>query len=72
VAAHGYDDFTLNEDCFTEEPFDVPVVAAMPPPPPPPPMLPPGAAPVRFLFVVFCFDILFYMLLYIECLDFVM
>jgi len=25
VAAHGYDDFTLTEDCFTEEPFDAPV-----------------------------------------------
>ena len=57
VAAHGYDDFTLNEDCFTEEPFDVPLVAAMPPPPPPPPpMLPPGAAPVRlWFFYLMCF-----------------
>ena len=25
VAAHGYDDFTLTEDCFTEEPFNAPV-----------------------------------------------
>lgn len=36
VAAHGYDDFTLTEDCFTEEPYDVPnSMAPMPPPPPP-------------------------------------
>jgi hypothetical protein len=48
VAAHGYDDFTLNEDCFTEEPFDAPVLAPMPPPPPPPPppyMVPPPLPP---------------------------
>lgn len=49
VAAHGYDDFTLNDDCFTEEPFDAPM-APMPPPPPPPPFmvpppLPPGMPP---------------------------
>lgn len=37
VAAHGYDDFTLTEDCFTEEPYNV---VSIPPPPPPPP--PPG------------------------------
>ena len=55
VAAHGYDDFALTEDCFTEEPYDVPVMAPMPPPPPPPPPgyavggmmppLPPGVPP---------------------------
>jgi hypothetical protein len=48
VAAHGYDDFTLNEDCFMEEPFDAPVLAPMPPPPPPPPppyMVPPPLPP---------------------------
>ena len=49
VAAHGYDDFTLNEDCFTEEPFDAPMLAPMPPPPPPPPpppyMIPPPLPP---------------------------
>ncbi len=48
VAAHGYDDFTLNEDCFTEEPFDSPELAPMPPPPPPPPppyMVPPPLPP---------------------------
>jgi len=44
VAAHGYDDFTLTDDCFTEEPFDAPL-APIPPPPPPPPPLPPGGAP---------------------------
>lgn len=50
VAAHGYDDFTLTDDCFTEEPFDAPL-APIPPPPPPPPMgfgappLPPGMPP---------------------------
>lgn len=37
VAAHGYDDFTCNDDCFTEEPFDRPEMAPIPPPPPPPP-----------------------------------
>lgn len=40
VAAHGYDDFTLTEDCFTEEPTVVEMMAPIPPPPPPPP--PPG------------------------------
>ncbi|KAL3772101.1 hypothetical protein ACHAW5_004939 [Stephanodiscus triporus] len=37
VAAHGYDDFAMTEDCFTEEPYDAPALAPMPPPPPPPP-----------------------------------
>mmetsp|Transcript_5683 Transcript_5683/g.12905 ORF Transcript_5683/g.12905 Transcript_5683/m.12905 type:complete len:330 (+) Transcript_5683:146-1135(+) len=45
VAAHGYDDFTLTEDCFMQEPFDAPL-APMPPPPPPPPPLPGGAPPL--------------------------
>ncbi|KAL7511615.1 hypothetical protein ACHAXN_011987 [Cyclotella atomus] len=40
VAAHGYDDFTLSEDCFTEEP-QVSALAPPPPPPPPPPGMPP-------------------------------
>ncbi|KAL9181267.1 hypothetical protein ACHAXT_010072 [Thalassiosira profunda] len=49
VAAHGYDDFAVTEDCFTEEPFDRPL-APPPPPPPPgmpgmPPPLPPGVPP---------------------------
>jgi len=53
VAAHGYDDFALTEDCFTEEPslFDASAnnMAPLPPPPPPPPMfgmpgMPPGMA----------------------------
>jgi len=42
VAAHGYNDFPLTDDCFTEEP----AVVLAPMPPPPPPMLPPGAAPL--------------------------
>jgi len=54
VAAHGYDDFALTEDCFTEEPplFDASAnnLAPLPPPPPPPPMfgmpgMPPGMPP---------------------------
>ena len=40
VAAHGYDDFTLTDDCFTEEPYNIVPVSIPPPPPPPPP--PPG------------------------------
>jgi len=55
VAAHGYDDFALTEDCFTEEPFDQnTALAPMPPPPPPPPFqgapppLPPGLPPPDF------------------------
>lgn len=43
VAAHGYNDFPLTDDCFTEQPV---VNLAPMPPPPPPPMLPPGAAPL--------------------------
>lgn len=47
VAAHGYDDFTMTDDCFTEEPFEA--MAPIPPPPPPPPIgappLPPGLPP---------------------------
>jgi hypothetical protein len=35
VAAHGYNNFPLDEDCLTQEPQDI-----LPPPPPPP--LPPG------------------------------
>jgi hypothetical protein len=42
VAAHGYDDFTLSDDCFTEEP----VPSALAPPPPPPPPMPPGMPPM--------------------------
>lgn len=45
MAAHGYDDFTLTDDCFTEEPVASNLMAPMPPPPPPPPPLPPGALP---------------------------
>eukprot|EP00804_Cyclotella_cryptica_P006857 CCRYP_010971-RA/>CCRYP_010971-RA protein AED:0.41 eAED:0.41 QI:67/0.5/0.33/1/0.5/0.33/3/0/324 len=45
VAAHGYDDFTLTDDCFTEEPVASDLMAPIPPPPPPPPPLPPGALP---------------------------
>ena len=54
VAAHGYDDFTLTDDCFTEEPFNAPIMIPPPPPPPPPPPLgfggmmmmpPPGLPP---------------------------
>mmetsp|Transcript_17647 Transcript_17647/g.42947 ORF Transcript_17647/g.42947 Transcript_17647/m.42947 type:complete len:378 (+) Transcript_17647:140-1273(+) len=37
VAAHGYNNFPLDDDCMTELPKDAP-----PPPPPPPPPLPPG------------------------------
>ena len=40
VAAHGYDDFTLTDDCFMEEPT-ASVLAPPPPPPPPPPGMPP-------------------------------
>jgi hypothetical protein len=40
VAAHGYDDFTLTDDCFIEDPYNVVPVSIPPPPPPPPP--PPG------------------------------
>lgn len=47
MAAHGYDDFTLSEDCFTEEPETIVTMAAVPPPPPPPgmPPMPPGFVP---------------------------
>lgn len=38
VAAHGYNNFPLDEDCLTQEPQDL-----LPPPPPPP--LPPGFPP---------------------------
>jgi len=38
VAAHGYNNFPLDEDCLTTEPQDL-----LPPPPPPP--LPPGIPP---------------------------
>ena len=38
VAAHGYHQFDLNEDCLAVEPMDV-LNAALPPPPPPPPTL---------------------------------
>mmetsp|Transcript_28463 Transcript_28463/g.43030 ORF Transcript_28463/g.43030 Transcript_28463/m.43030 type:complete len:292 (+) Transcript_28463:147-1022(+) len=38
VAAHGYNNFPLDEDCLTTEPQDL-----LPPPPPPP--LPPGLPP---------------------------
>lgn len=44
VAAHGYNDFPLTDDCFTEEPVAKVILAPIPPPPPPH-MLPPGAAP---------------------------
>lgn len=57
VAAHGYDDYTLTDDCFTEEPVDQ-FMGGMPPPPPPPPPpmpggmgmppLPPGVPPPTF------------------------
>jgi len=47
VNAHGYQDFQMDEDCFTTEPPpDMPVgmggMAMPPPPPPPPPPGPPG------------------------------
>lgn len=47
VAAHGYNNFPVDEDCLTTEPVDV---APLPPPPPPPipgmfPPLPPGYPP---------------------------
>ena len=46
VAAHGYDDFSLNDDCFTEEPQANTALAPIPPPPPlPPPGVFGGAAP---------------------------
>ena len=48
VAAHGYDDYAMTDDCFTEEPSNVQMMAPIPPPPPPPPgvaPLPPGMAP---------------------------
>jgi hypothetical protein len=38
VAAHGYNNFPLDDDCLTQEPQDM-----LPPPPPPP--LPPGFPP---------------------------
>lgn len=38
VAAHGYNNFPLDEDCLTQQPQDL-----LPPPPPPP--LPPGFPP---------------------------
>lgn len=44
VAAHGYDDFALTDDCFMEEPTSQ--MAPIPPPPPPPPPLPPGMPPL--------------------------
>lgn len=46
VAAHGYDDFQVDEDCLTTEPVDAPAVVAVPPPPPPPPPLPTTAPPL--------------------------
>lgn len=36
VAAHGYTDFECNEDCLTQEPFELYVSEPVPPPPPPP------------------------------------
>jgi hypothetical protein len=36
VGAHGYKNFTLDDDCLLEPPMDLP-----PPPPPPPPLAPP-------------------------------
>lgn len=47
VAAHGYNNFPVDEDCLTTEPVDL---APLPPPPPPPipgvfPPLPPGYPP---------------------------
>ena len=47
VNAHGYQDFQMDEDCFTTEPPpDMPIgmggMAMPPPPPPPPPPGPPG------------------------------
>ncbi|KAL7537586.1 hypothetical protein ACHAWF_005826 [Thalassiosira exigua] len=57
VAAHGYDDFAVTDDCFTEEPYEEAAAPPPPPPPPPPPMglggpgapppppLPPGMPP---------------------------
>jgi len=41
VAAHGYNNFDLNDDCLAEAPVDLP-----PPPPPPMPGLPPGLPPM--------------------------
>mmetsp|Transcript_897 Transcript_897/g.2265 ORF Transcript_897/g.2265 Transcript_897/m.2265 type:complete len:334 (+) Transcript_897:371-1372(+) len=40
VAAHGYNNFPLDEDCLMEAPRDPP------PPPPPPPVNPPGIPPL--------------------------
>lgn len=53
VAAHGYDDYTMTDDCFTEEPVDNFMGGMPPPPPPPPPPMgmpppPPGVAPPSF------------------------
>lgn len=50
VNAHGYKNFTVDDDCLTEQPVDLP---PPPPPPPPPPLphaaglppLPPGVGP---------------------------
>ena len=48
VNAHGFKNFTLDDDCLLEQPIDLPP----PPPPPPPPMmgmpgqLPPGVPPL--------------------------
>lgn len=44
VNAHGYKNFPMNEDCFTEAPRTV----SAPPPPPPPPPLPSHMAGVGF------------------------
>ena len=41
VAAHGYNNFDLNDDCMAEAPVESP-----PPPPPPVPGLPPGLPPL--------------------------
>jgi len=38
VAAHGYHQFDLNDDCLTVEPMEI-LNATLPPPPPPPPAM---------------------------------
>merc|ERR1719273_2193217 len=43
VQAHGYEEFSLDDDCLTSMPERA--ETHPPPPPPPPPPLPPGAPP---------------------------
>mmetsp|Transcript_17531 Transcript_17531/g.24724 ORF Transcript_17531/g.24724 Transcript_17531/m.24724 type:complete len:383 (-) Transcript_17531:1172-2320(-) len=44
-AAHGYNEFELDDDCLLTEPTSILMASLPPPPPPPPPPLPPPTMP---------------------------